>query len=254
MEFTFEQYKKIVESFRKRGYEIKRVKDFISSESSSCLVLRHDVDRFPGQSLKMAQIEKELGVCSTYYFRIKRSVFKEHIIKEIAGMGHEIGYHYDDLSSAMGNYNKAIRLFERNLEKLRLIYPVETICMHGSPVSPWNNKDLWKKYDYKNFGIKADLFYDFDYDDVFYITDNGFGWNKFNTSVRDKVKTSYYIRIKNTQHLIELINNGKFPPKVLLNAHPDTFFEPGIRWFFNYLFIKTKNPFKRFIIKTGIIK
>ncbi|MBW1833780.1 MAG: hypothetical protein JRI62_03015 [Deltaproteobacteria bacterium] len=43
--------------------------------------------------------------------------------------------------------------FGRNLEKLRKFYPVKTICMHGSPLSKWDNLDLWKKYNYREFGI-----------------------------------------------------------------------------------------------------
>ena len=42
----------------------------------------------------------------------------------------------------------AIDDFRLNLEKLRKLYPVKTICMHGSPFSKWDNRDLWKKYDY----------------------------------------------------------------------------------------------------------
>jgi len=36
------------------------------------------------------------------------------IIKEIASYGHEIGYHFDDLSIAKGDYNKAIELFSQS--------------------------------------------------------------------------------------------------------------------------------------------
>jgi hypothetical protein len=181
-------------------------------------------------------------------------VFKESIINEIVGMGHEIGYHYDDLTAAWGNHKRAIELFKINLEKLRVFYPVETICMHGSPVSPWNNINLWRNYNYKQYGITADLFFDLDYDSVFYITDNGFSWNHFNTSVRDKVKTEFNIAIKDTSDLIMKLRNGKLPQRILLNTHPDTFFEPGIRWHLNRLFIKSKNPVKWFIVKTGLVK
>jgi hypothetical protein len=36
-------------------------------------------------------------------------------------MGHEIGYHYEVLSEANGDPEKAIELFRSNLEKLRQI-------------------------------------------------------------------------------------------------------------------------------------
>jgi len=46
----------------------------------------------------MARLENELGIKATYFFRTIPHTFKPEIIKEIAGMGHEIGYHYENLS------------------------------------------------------------------------------------------------------------------------------------------------------------
>ena len=90
-------------------------------------------------------------------------------------------------------------------------------------------------------------------EDVFYISDNGMGWNKTSSSVRDKVESNFNISIKNTTHMIELLINNKLPDKIMLNAHPDTFFDFGFRWIANFLFIKTKNVIKWFIVKLNII-
>jgi hypothetical protein len=202
----------------------------------------------------MARMEAEMRISSTYYFRIVPTVFKDYVLKEVSDLGHEIGYHYEDLTLCKGNYKKAIDSFERNLDKVRKYYPVKTICMHGSPASPWDNKKIWERYHYKEYGIVADTSFDIDYNEVFYITDNGFGWNKTSTSVRDKVETKFNIPIKSTAHLIELIKENKLPSKIMLNAHPDTFFDPGIKWLLNYSIIKAKNIVKWFIVKTGIYK
>ncbi|MBC8179929.1 hypothetical protein H8E88_02285 [candidate division KSB1 bacterium] len=43
--------------------------------------------------------------------------------------------------------------FRSNLEMLRKLYPVKTICMHGSPLSKYDNRLLWEKYDYRDYGI-----------------------------------------------------------------------------------------------------
>ncbi|MBA7530624.1 hypothetical protein ES705_22833 [subsurface metagenome] len=81
----------------------------------------------------------------------------------------------------------AIESFQKNLETLRKIAPVKTICMHGSPLSKWDNRNLWEKYDYKAFGIIGEPYYDVDYSKVLYITDTGRKWNNQSVSVRDKV-------------------------------------------------------------------
>ena len=83
--------------------------------------------------------------------------------------------------------DKAIKSFERNLEKLRKLYPVKTVCMHGSPLSKWDNRDLWKRYDYRDYGIIAEPYFDIDFDEVLYLTDTGRRWDGDRVSVRDKI-------------------------------------------------------------------
>ena len=71
-------------------------------------------------------------------------------------------------SSKVDIYSEAFRDFKENLEKLRKLYPVKTICMHGSPLSKWDNRDLWTKYDYRDFGIIGEPYFDVDFNEVFY--------------------------------------------------------------------------------------
>ena len=255
-DFTFDSFGKLLDRFRSGNFLIVPFSDFYSRkwESGRCLILRHDVDRFPFQTLRMARMEAAMDIASTYFFRIVPTIFKPEIIREVAAMGHEIGYHYEDLSICNGDTKKSIDLFERNLDRLREFYPVRTICMHGSPLSKWDNKSLWKHYNYKSFGIEADTSLDVDYNKVFYISDNGRGWNRTGVSIRDKVDTAFNIKIKDTNHLIELVKTNSLPDHIMLNAHPDTFFDFGIRWLLNFGYIELKNSIKWMVVKTGIIK
>ncbi len=45
--------------------------------------------------------EHALGVAATYYFRAVPESWDEGVIREIARMGHEVGYHYENLSSVV---------------------------------------------------------------------------------------------------------------------------------------------------------
>jgi uncharacterized protein (UPF0276 family) len=54
---------------------------------------------------------------------------------------------------AKGDFQKAVGHFKEQLERLRRIYPVKTICMHGSPMSRHCERDLWERYSYRDFGI-----------------------------------------------------------------------------------------------------
>ena len=254
-EFTFLSIRTVYQEFLNQGYEIISFLEYLKNPvREKVLILRHDVDRFPRQSLKMAQLERDMGITATYYFRIRKSTYKPDIINAIKSLGHEIGYHYENLTDCNGNYEESISDFEYNLESLREYYPIETICMHGSPMSKWDNKMLWNKYDYRKYGLIAATSFDVDFDKFFYISDNGWGWNNTKVSVRDKVKTKFNISIDNTQHLVNLTAKGKLPNYVMINAHPDTFFDDNIRWLLNMVLIKSKNVIKRQIVKYNIFK
>ena len=169
MDFTLKKYRELLIALKGYGN----------------IILRHDVDKKPLNSLKTARIEHELGWKSIYYFRAVPESWDEDIIKEIASLGHEIGYHYESLATCKGDIDMAYNDFCVNLERLRKIAPVNSICMHGTPKSPWDSKDIWGKYDYKNLGILFEPYLDTDFSSTFYITDTGRRWDGYKVSRRD---------------------------------------------------------------------
>ena len=207
MDFTIKSYKLLLESLQNNGYTFYSLEGFVNSQSKKSIILRHDVDLLPKNSLRFAKIQSELGIQGSYYFRAVPESWDEKIIQEIADLGHEVGYHYENMDTAFGKlkgerrkykverntkeYDDLIDLayedFCENLEKLRKLVPVSTICMHGSPRSKFDNKEIWTKYDYKKLGIIGEPYYDVDFDKVFYLTDTGRRWDGWKTSVRDKV-------------------------------------------------------------------
>jgi hypothetical protein len=68
-------------------------------KNNKLVVLRHDIDRKQKNALRMAKLEHELGIQSTYYFRFPYT-FKPELIGKIHDLGHEVGYHYEVLSKA----------------------------------------------------------------------------------------------------------------------------------------------------------
>ncbi|MFH0865401.1 MAG: hypothetical protein V1904_04370, partial [Bacteroidota bacterium] len=131
MDFTISQYKELLEALTDAGYNFSTFFDFISSGKIPVAILRHDVDKKPRHALKLAQIEHNTGILSSYYFRILPCSFDPGVIRAIASMGHEIGYHYEDFSLSYGNAEEAIQTFQTHLNKLKEIAEVKTICMHG---------------------------------------------------------------------------------------------------------------------------
>ena len=248
MDFTLFAYNHLILTFQTQGYLFQNFEGYIKNPKVKVIILRHDVDRLPGNSLKTALLENELGIRATYFFRTIPKTFRPEIIEQIADLGHEIGYHYEDLSLCNGNYESAIKHFESNLEKFRKIYPVKTICMHGSPLSKWDNRDLWKEYNYRDFGIIAEPYFDINFNDVFYLTDAGRSWNNENVSIRDKVKSDFKYKIHSTNDIINLIKNKNLANKLMINIHPHNWAEKRTQWMKILLWQNAKNVIKRSII------
>lgn len=244
MDFTLATYRNLLITLQSSGYHFQTFEIFMASTAGKVIILRHDVDRFPANALQMTELEHSLDIRTSYYFRVVPESWDEEIMRRIALLGHELGYHYEDLAITKGDYEKAIEHFERQLERFRVIYPVRTICMHGSPLSRHDNRDLWKKYDYRDYGIIGEPYFDIDYKQVFYITDTGRRWNNEAASIRDRVDSGFNIPIKNTFHLMELAKQGKLPDRIMLNVHPHRWFDPGVGWFKELAGQTIKNIFK----------
>ena len=187
VDFTIDVYIKLLESLAQAGYVFQAYRDFVQKPEERVILLRHDVDARKVHSLRFAKIQHELGIAGTYYFRMVPQSFDKEVIREIASMGHEIGYHYEDMDFAKGDVDKAYGLAKKHLAQLREMAEVKTICMHGSPRSPYDNKEVWKKYDYRELGIIAEPYFDLDFSKVLYLTDTGRRWDGAGVSLRDKV-------------------------------------------------------------------
>ena len=99
MDFTLKTYTKLLISLIDQGYSFFTFKEFIENPQKRCVILRHDVDLLPENSLRFAKIEKKLGLKSTFFFQIDPKIYKVDIVKKISNMGHEIGYHYKDIET-----------------------------------------------------------------------------------------------------------------------------------------------------------
>jgi len=250
-DFTHTIYKELLDTFVKNGYQFITVEEYFTLNydlNKPFVLMRHDVDRMPNRSLAMAKIENSLGIKATYYFRTIPQTLKPNIIKEIALLGHEIGYHYESLAETNGDYEKAIEDFEKNLKILRELYPIKNIAMHGRPTSKWDSRDLWKKYDYKDFNIISEPYFDFDFNEILYATDAGRAWGDESINLRDKVDTEFNFNINHTKDIIALLENKKLPNQIMLNIHPEHWAKNNLEWYEIYIIRKFKNIIKRFLI------
>jgi hypothetical protein len=247
--FTLSIYQSLVQSLVENKYDFQTMYEYASHQLDKVIILRHDVDAFPENSLSVAKFENSFGVKGTYYFKTKPISYNQKIIEQIIRMGNEIGYHYEDLADAHGDYESAIRSFEKNLEYLRRLYPVKTICMDGNAWSKWNNLDLWKKFDYRNYGIVAEPYLDLDFNKVLYLTDTGRKWNGVRFSIWDKVDSPFRYYNKSTSDIIRDIGNNALPGQIMINTHPQRWNDRLWPWTKELVLQNVKNVVKAMIVR-----
>jgi len=264
MDFTLNKYAQLVKALKGAGYEFLTFEQYIKQQSHSddssplpakFVILRHDVDLKANNSLQTAIVEHSQGAKAVYYFRVIPESNQPEIIKEIASLGHEIGYHYEDMSICGGDTEKAYEHFKKQLEYFRTFYPVKTICMHGAPTSQYDGKDLWKKYNYKELGIIGEPYFDIDFSKMFYLTDTGRMWDGYKVSVRDKIEghqerwNAAGLTYHTTDEVIKAINAGTLPQKLMITTHPQRWTDNKTQWLKEWALQTAKNLIKYCLIK-----
>jgi len=299
----------LIETLQWQGFSFQTFANFLEKPENKIIILRQDIDRLPMNTLEFARIQAKNGITGTYFFRMGSKGFKEKIIEEIYSLGHEIGYHYEDVSTAAerqktkGKRQKwlehgsgfrvqgeepeklvvdiGIASFRENLEKIRKIVPVKTVCMHGSPLSRWDSRLLWKYYDYRDFGIIGEPYFDLNFEQVLYLTDAGRRWNGAAVSVRDKAGSngvhegaekfsSWKVQptagsamnmtckawefqknhnFRSTKDIMSAVEGNMLPDKIMITFHPQRWTDKPLQWACELLLQNTKNVIKYFIVK-----
>ena len=258
-DFTLKKYAELLQSLKKGGYRFLTFEQYCLGKESldtvKFIILRHDVDLKAENSLATARIEHSLGLNASYYFRVVEQSNKPEIIRGIAEMGHEIGYHYEDMTICGGDTEKAIEHFEKQLTYFRQYYPVKTICMHGAPRSKYDGRDLWKRFDYHNFGVIGEPYFDVDFSKVFYLTDTGRRWDGFNVSLRDKVPVyqDEWVRqglvFHSTDEIVDAIESEKLPKHIMMTTHPQRWTDQIGEWLKEKAMQSTKNKVKGLMVR-----
>ena len=277
-DFTLKIFTRLVDSLKREGYSFLTYEESFGKTGGRYVIFRHDIDRSPSNALRMAILERQMGVTGSYYFRkgIRRSCTE--VIREIVRLGHEVGYHYENLSEAGGNMEAALDSFTEELAFLRQFYSVTTMCMHGSPLSKYDNRLLWVHNDYHDHQIIAEPYFDLDITDTLYISDTGRRWDG-DGSIRDRsgigsgkrklpgwdkwavgVPEKSMIRIakgsgalhelfsfRGTEDIMAALTAGRLPDRLMINIHPQRWDDNSLSWVRELIFQNIKNVVKRII-------
>jgi hypothetical protein len=97
--FNCEDYRSLLASLAGLGYAPCRLEDLRPAERD--LYLRHDVDMSLELAVRMARLEAQMGMFSTYFVLVSTTLYNpasaasRRLMAEIIDCGHEIGLHFD---------------------------------------------------------------------------------------------------------------------------------------------------------------
>jgi hypothetical protein len=148
-EFTEAGYRKLLEALKGQGYTFAR---YGETAPGRHVLWRHDVDFSMHRALRLARIEAEEGIFSTWFVNPRCTFYNlaEPAISKLAAgilaLGHEIGLHFD--AEAFPHQRWTRVGLEQAVSSERAL--VESIT--GAPVRcvSWHNPDLTNLLDFKD--------------------------------------------------------------------------------------------------------
>lgn len=138
MEFTYEGYLGLLKKIKQYGYTVVSYDN--CNLMAKCVILRHDIDYDLTKTIRIGEIEKEMGVKSTYFLLLSSDFYNVFsasgacIIDKIQDYGHDIGLHFDE-QKYCDDLGCADRIREHILEEARALEkavgnPVTKVSMH----------------------------------------------------------------------------------------------------------------------------
>jgi len=101
--FTIENYRRMLLSFLDEGYNFaffESATDLLKNDKQFVL-LRHDLDLSITRALPLALIERDLGIRSTFFIRLRNGFYNpfnfedSKVLEDLLAMGHRVGLHFD---------------------------------------------------------------------------------------------------------------------------------------------------------------
>lgn len=231
--FTFNHYRNIIENALKQKYIIKSCIEYIEQKNNKTnnteklLILRHDVDALPTRALRMAVIEHDLGVHSTYFFRVFSNEYNVldyntlNIILKINEYGHEIGYHAEpvDVYKATGIEPQTAYFIGKEVLELILQQKIYGAASHREATGYNNLHEFFEHYSPKqDLDLKYEA-YDSENLNLFstalYLTD-GYEWY-WRTFKQGKITP-------NKECACQVLERGN-ESLIYLLTHPNLWFE-----------------------------
>lgn len=136
MNFTYDSYRSLLKLLRQQGYVFADYYHY--NMYPRCVILRHDIDMSIEQAKRIAEVERESGVNSTFFVLLRTDFYNPASAESLAALryiqslGHEIGLHFDEASYPAGTTEETISQILNEAEILSSILgtAVTAVSMH----------------------------------------------------------------------------------------------------------------------------
>lgn len=180
--FTYNHYKNTIQLALDKNYTFLRCEQYNKiTEYDKVVILRHDIDFSLKGALKLAKIENELGVTSSYFIRLHSRHYNPleynsyKIIKKIQNLGHEIGLHQEPaFAFNMSEYPN--EYVQQEINSFNSIF--QTKIKGVSTHEPTRTKIQITPENISEFNIEYESYFPVFTQNMKYISDSGARWRE----------------------------------------------------------------------------
>jgi hypothetical protein len=218
-DFTEENYRRLIELAKSKYKFITyaEVKDY----KNDVILLRHDVDFSIHRALKLAGIEAELNVFSTFFLYPHSTMYNllekevSGIVREIIRLGHKIGLHFEpayyDLEvSELPGFKKYLQI-EKQLLMDMFDTDVDVFSFHNPDIGGWMAYE-----EYETCGM-VNTYSRYIKDNYFYCSDSNGYWRY--TRLEDLLSGEDLLNGDDLLSREDLLNGDERKLQILL--HPE---------------------------------
>ena len=197
MKFTYAAYRELIELLKQKEYQFCGYFDYADKKKS--VIMRHDIDNSVAHSVRLAQIEYEAGIQSTYFVLLKTDFYNpasksvNDDLRKIKDLGHEIGLHFDETVYQGDDAESLPKMIRKEAGILADIcgFPIRSFSMHR-PNRVTLEKDLHVDGLVNSYG--HNFFCDFKY-----LSDSRHNWRE---PVLDIIRSEQYERLLILTHAL----------------------------------------------------
>ena len=136
MNFTYDAYLELINLLKEKNYHFC---DYLNCDKyDKPVIFRHDIDNSLNKAFEIAKLEYENNITSTFFVLLSTNFYNvfskesNEILKEIMGLGHQIGLHFDEKRYEISSVKELKYWVERESEILgyALDKEIKAVSMH----------------------------------------------------------------------------------------------------------------------------